>query len=142
MYQVYLWQRDTDAPLAISDDLRSQRQRAYMRSGVCVSRLQKSVYHALDRLGIVYSKEFRTPDGHSLDAAIESTSVAIEVNGPSHYAEDERSPLGHTWFKAKLLKRAGWELLTLPWWEWAQLTSNAAKDKYLRDRLQKVTSAE
>jgi len=59
--------------------------------------------------------------------------VAIEVDGPSHFCG--HTPTGATALKRRQLRAAGWVLLPVPYWEWDGLSSNSARQEYLRAAL-------
>lgn len=49
--------------------------------------------------------------------------VAIEVDGPCHFVRGARSPNGRTLLKRRLLTKLGWHLVSVPYWEWDQVTA-------------------
>jgi very-short-patch-repair endonuclease len=77
------------------------------------SALQRSVQSALERLGIPSVEEYTDAD-YMIDIAIPEHQIAIEVDGPHHYAANmpERS-LGPTLLKHRLLRKLGWRLITV-----------------------------
>ena len=60
----------------------------------------------------------------------------VEVDGPSHFllpdSRGEQAPNGSTLLKRRLLVRAGWRVLSVPYIEWNALGSNAEKRQYLK----------
>jgi hypothetical protein len=64
--------------------------------------------------------------------------IAIEVDGPQHFARNVREPLGYTLLRQRLLKQKGWDVVSIPHWEWERLSSPAEK----RDYLNRVIPAE
>ncbi len=51
----------------------------------------------------------------SLDLAFERDRVAIEVDGPTHFAANRRRhALGHTRFKRRILRALGWAVVSVP----------------------------
>ena len=63
----------------------------------------------------------------------------MEVDGPSHFFG--RTPAGRTVLKRRQLRAAGWALLPVPYWEWDALRGKAAKQKYLRGKLEELEGA-
>jgi len=66
--------------------------------------------------------------------------VAIEVDGPSHFLRpssrsDKHLPNGPTLLKRRLLKVAGWRLISVPFYEWDQLSGREEQRRYLAQRL-------
>ena len=60
--------------------------------------------------------------GYSLDLALPSSRVAVEVDGPSHFLLPDgrgvRKPNGPTLLKRRLLRAAGWRVISVPFYEW------------------------
>ena len=90
-------------------------------------RLEKSVGRALGRLGLSPTAEHVLAEGYSVDYALVDERIAIEVDGPSHFALSGdgagRRPVGKTVIKRRLLAALGWRLLEVPFWEWDPLGS-------------------
>lgn len=45
--------------------------------------------------------------------------IAIEVDGPFHFAVNTNSPLGQTMIRRRLLRACGWTVISVPchtWW--------------------------
>lgn len=62
--------------------------------------------------------------------------VAVEVDGPWHYLMPRgREANGATQMKRRVLSRLGYQVVSVPHWEWRDLEGNAAKDAYLRRAL-------
>ena len=51
----------------------------------------------------------------------------VQVDGPWHFSHNTLQPLGPTLLKRRLLAAAGWQLLSIPFHEWVQLSDRAAK---------------
>ena len=69
-------------------------------------------------------------EGYSVDFALVDERIAIEVDGPSHFLEpDGRGPPnGHTLLKRRLLRAAGWRLVSVPFYEWDELLARRPDD--------------
>jgi hypothetical protein len=93
----------------------------------------------------------------ALDMACMESKVGIEFNGPSHYVtrtdssssagrgsvaargeEGEEEEDGSTAFKARVLRAAGWRLVSVPYRDWMVLGSERERDDYLRRRMAEV----
>ena len=87
------------------------------------SRQQRQVMESLRALGLSPREEVRTRVGYSVDAmvSLHGREVAIEVDGPSHFVRDTRTPNGATTLKRRQLRAAGYTLLPVPYWEWRAL---------------------
>jgi hypothetical protein len=60
------------------------------------------------------------------------STVALEVDGPWHYLMPRgREANGATQLKRRILSRLGYQLVSVPHWEWRDLEGNDAKDAYL-----------
>jgi len=74
----------------------------------------------------------------SLDMAQPATKRAVEVDGPSHFAKNPTSRTyvenGPTRFKSRLLGRLGWDVVRVPFFEWARLETEAEKEADLGSR--------
>ena len=86
------------------------------------SRLQRDVAKALASLGAAVQEEKVLAEGYSLDLVVDCGGeelIAIEVDGPSHFVG--REPTGATLLKRRQLRHFGWRLVSVPYWEWAEL---------------------
>jgi hypothetical protein len=65
--------------------------------------------------------------------------VALQADGPTHFLLDGQgqpcSQDGSTQLRDSILRLLGWLVVVVPGHEWAQLGGNAAKEDYLRRRL-------
>ena len=59
----------------------------------------------------------------------------MEVDGPTHFLGDGRTPSGSTLLKRRLLEQLGYTVVPVPFWEWDALQGEEAKRLYLEDRL-------
>jgi hypothetical protein len=117
------------------------------------SSLQQQVYKTLDTLQVSYQVEHIVEElGYSVDAALfdpeTNTKVALEVDGPSHFATEICAvdtkgkvlpPLGKTLLKHRLLARSGWTVVQVPYWEWPNKPTHRVK--YLECKLDKLVGA-
>ena len=85
--------------------------------------------------------------GYSMDMILKGLGgkrrVAVEVDGPSHFVkvageggERRWRENGSTRLKRRLLAGLGWEVLSVPFFEWTVLRGKAAKEAYARRLLQ------
>ena len=44
--------------------------------------------------------------------------MGVEVDGPWHYLVGSQQPTGSTLMKRRHLRQLGWELVSVPYWEW------------------------
>uniref|UniRef100_A0A7S0UB28 RAP domain-containing protein n=2 Tax=Hemiselmis andersenii TaxID=464988 RepID=A0A7S0UB28_HEMAN len=107
------------------------------------SRLQGEVASVLRAMGIDFEEEYvDNHSGYSLDLLLKdfackegACAVAIEVDGPSHYAVGTHQRLGRTVMKRRHVQQMGYDLRTLPYWEWDVLETEEEKEVYLRQLL-------
>jgi hypothetical protein len=110
---------------------------------VTESRLQKDVTQALQRMELVVEEEYRCPkSGYTIDIRVHKSSSygsseaegwAVEVDGPYHFLSC-KSPNGATLIKRRLLELLGYNLVTVPYWEWDEMQFER-KLEYLRAKL-------
>ena len=96
---------------------------------VTISEFQRSVAAALAAVQHGFEEEHLEPrTGYSLDLALPSSRIAIEVDGPSHFllpdSQGVRAPNGPTKLKRRLLAAAGWRVISVPFYEWDGLTAS------------------
>jgi hypothetical protein len=107
------------------------------------SRSQSEVSSILTEIGFHHENEvFPLGEGGdakfmAIDMACRDQMVAIEFNGPTHYNSDGRAN-GKTMMKERLLKKLGWTLLTIPFWEWSKLKDKKEKMDYLKKMLGEI----
>ena len=87
-------------------------------------------------------EEYRdTRSGYSIDlllrrrSAAGNTDWAVEVDGPTHFLGDGRTPSGSTLLKRRQLEQLGYTVAPVPFWEWNALGDEEAKRRYLEDKL-------
>ena len=113
------------------------------------SRLQKDVSQALQRMELAVEEEYRCPkSGYTIDIRVrhsggkntahgssEAEGWAVEVDGPSHFLSC-KSPTGATLIKRRLLELLGYNLVSVPYWEWDGVRQDKrAQEAYMRSRL-------
>jgi len=103
---------------------------------VTISRLQRSVAAALAAVQHGFEEEHLEPrTGYSLDLALPSSRVAVEVDGPSHFLLPDgrgvRKPNGPTLLKRRLLAAAGWRVISVPFYEWDGFATASERRTYL-----------
>lgn len=63
--------------------------------------------------------------------------VAIEADGPEHFAANCNHPLGRTALKHRQLKAMGWDVISIPYYEWAKLKTGDCHVQYLKEKMPK-----
>lgn len=100
-----------------------------------ISRYQKEVYTIVNSIGIDCSMEYFDPvEEYSIDIAVPAHRLAIEADGPTHYALNTKRALGPTVLKHRVLEKLGWKVLPVPYFDWNDLTDEAEKRNYLREK--------
>ena len=77
------------------------------------------------------SIEYITADGlFSIDLAIvhRRTALEPEFDGPSHFTRNTLEPLGHTRLRDRLLSAMGWQVASMPFFEWDKLHQPGQRD--------------
>ncbi|XP_024533092.1 RAP domain-containing protein, chloroplastic-like [Selaginella moellendorffii] len=125
LYQVVLalkWEGN-HLELALGDRIEKLAAGAWEKersSRKSTSFLQKDIERFLVCTGRQWIPEYVDAD-YSLDFAMKGGKVAIEVNGPSHFARNTGDLLGHTVLKHRLLEAAGWKIISASYAEWENL---------------------
>ena len=101
-----------------------------------LSGLQRSIAAALATLQLGFEEEYLEPrTGYSLDLALPSSRVAVEVDGPSHFLLPDgrgvRRPNGPTLLKRRLLTAAGWRVISVPFYKWDGFATANGQQTYL-----------
>ena len=120
---------------------------AFIWMPVQTSVTQQQVSDTLRDMGLSVEDEFRCPkSGYSIDMRVHgmqgnaksSTGAAagwaVEFDGPSHFLTC-RLPVGGTLMKRRHLELLGYTVVSLPFWEWDQLTGSDERKEYLRGKL-------
>jgi hypothetical protein len=120
-------------------------QAAFIGAPVHPSASQQHVSDTLRGMGLSVEDEFRCPkSGYSIDMRVHvnaksSTGAAagwaVEFDGPSHFLKQIRLPVGGTLMKRRQLELLGYTVVSLPFWEWNQLTGSDERKEYLRGKL-------
>ncbi|WPT12926.1 RAP domain-containing protein [Picochlorum sp. SENEW3] len=96
----------------------SIRVRESMRGKHTVSAAQADMYNTIRNMGIAAQVEQHI-QGISVDIVLPDHSIAIEVDGPSHFfRNDSMLQIGHGAFKKVLLDRMGWTLVIISLQTW------------------------
>ncbi|EOD04367.1 hypothetical protein EMIHUDRAFT_221151 [Emiliania huxleyi CCMP1516] len=120
----------------LSDSQRLLFREAMQMTVARPSGLQRSVSDALSAVRSGFEEEYLEPrTGYSLDLALPSSHIAIEVDGPSHFllpdSQGVRAPNGPTKLKRRLLAAAGWRVISVPFYEWDGLNTADERQAYL-----------
>jgi hypothetical protein len=100
------------------------------------SALHNSISRALSHMSVGHVCELVVPErGYSVDIALSGRErVVVDVLGPSHYrfgtALKQTSAMKH-----RHLRKAGWHVLCVPWWEWPAGQGVDVERGYLRQLL-------
>ena len=115
----------------------------------------------LGRMGLEPKEEKRIPEGYSIDITVEwgGETIAIEVDGPSHFMGAGRLVTGSTALKRRQLRRLGWkaragcccgghsswcelllwrQVLSVPFWEWGATKTADDRREYLERGLREA----
>jgi hypothetical protein len=109
---------------------------AHSSSSASPSALQKDVARALRELVSeeVLEEQVLEDSGYSVDMRLAGTRIVVEVDGPHHYLQGQGGVHvvdGSTQFKARILKRLGWTVLQIPYFEWRPLKTPEDQAEYL-----------
>jgi hypothetical protein len=156
LYQMHLWLLDIQLPApgqGLSGVLSQQQLEQCRESRVQqlaanaqqqVTHMQGAVLAVVQQLPAATWKlqpesEGVTADGlFSVDIAATTASgvkVAIEVDGPTHFVQPERTIDGGTVFRNRALAARGYVVVSIPYWEWDALQGAEQKQQYLLAKL-------
>ena len=119
-------------------------RRSLAEADASPSRAQDEVAQSLEALGLEVVHEFVIPDGLSVDVALKPLRwrVAVEFDGPRHYFRNEkRLPTGGRTLKVRLLRALGWRVLHVPYFDWARLPDEKARQNYLKTGLAAIVKS-
>jgi hypothetical protein len=136
--------------LALKDKLGPSCKAAFIGQPIKESATQQQVSDILRGMGLSVDDEFRCPkSGYAIDMRVHkkddmpetaksSTGAAegwaVEFDGPSHFLTC-RLPVGGTFMKRRHLELLGYTVVSLPFWDWYQLTGRDERKEYLRAKL-------
>eukprot|EP00884_Botryococcus_braunii_P019242 jgi/Botrbrau1/6000/Bobra.104_1s0029.2 len=106
-----------------------------------MSAFHLDVAKVLTMMGVPHEMEKLTEDGYaSLDILVQSPKgpVAVEVDGPYHFTSNTLKPLGSTVLRERMLLEYGYQLVSIPYYEYYLLENYYTKSVYLAKRLQSV----
>ena len=122
-------------------------QAAFVGVPVHPSASQQKVSDTLRGMGLSVEDEFRCPKScYSIDMRVHDMCVnaksstgaaagwAVEFDGPSHFLTC-RLPVGGTLMKRRHLELLGYTVVSVPFWEWGQLTGSDKRKEYLMGKL-------
>ena len=99
------------------------------------SRNHQAVMVVLSESGVAHKQEyFCLLAGRSIDIALLKQRIAIEVDGPKHYLSTGE-PSGTTLLRNRVLRSAGWRVVSIPWFEWRALKSMDEKKAYIKRKI-------
>ena len=125
LHQWSLWRDERGAQWpGLPESLRQACRNAFVTHGETSSRMQSDVVREIRSRGFQVEEEHRCEtSGYSIDALVtlnNGEQVAVEVDGPSHFVGRSKQPTGPTLLKHRQLRRFGWRLETVPYWEWGR----------------------
>ena len=125
MHQWSLWREERGARWpGLPESLRQVCRDAFTTHEETSSRLHSDVVREIRSRGVQVQEEHRCEtSGYSIDALVtlnNGEQVAVEVDGPSHFVGRSKQPAGPTLLKHRQLRRFGWRLETVPYWEWVR----------------------
>eukprot|EP00890_Picochlorum_soloecismus_P006449 jgi/Picsp_1/6805/NSC_04144-R1_protein len=102
-----------------------------------VSFFQRQVFTAAKKISSGWILEYWDPElQYPVDMALPQYRIAVEADGPSHFAHNSRHTLGATSLKQRLLEALGWTVITVPFYEWNNHHSEESKYLYLCGKLE------
>ena len=97
---------------------------------------EKYFAEVFEQEGLIVEKEFKV-DSYSLDFAIPSKWVDIEVDGDQHFLDERIAQ--HDIKRTKNLEKQGWKVLRIKWSDYQKLNFDEKK-KFVKDFIKKVNN--
>lgn len=152
LFQWQLWHREHGLPEPLPEELAQRAHNAFAARPTEPSHFQRQVCDVVKELLAAESapasvrEEVVTAEGYSLDLVVDwppgsGRSVAIEVDGPSHFLTNSLSPTGSTQLKRRQLQRlGGWQIVSVPHFIWTTYQSregdpSTRRRQYVRELL-------
>lgn len=112
-------------------------------STASVTSLQQQVFKALCSLQMTWQEAPRMEQSSSdgllvVDIVCRTAAgqlVAIEVDGPSHFVAPDNTLTGPTLYRNAALQARGYNVISIPYFEWTCLGRGRAQKQYLMQRL-------
>lgn len=112
---------------------------------------ESSIFHqevssVLRALGVPHHNEVKVFEGvYHIDVVVGKGTptdpkghIAIEVDGPTHFCAGSEEPNPHTALKRWLLRREGYRVISVPFFDWRTLQSEAVRRAYVEHRLTEI----
>eukprot|EP00984_Skeletonema_dohrnii_P013444 scaffold5572_cov83-Skeletonema_dohrnii-CCMP3373.AAC.2 len=139
LYQWHLWQTKEKCNPGLPVNLQECCHEAFLSRVPRVSKFQDDVLAQLSYIGLDPQEEVLVGSGYRIDAIVEvnGKQVGIEVDGPSHFVGNSKSPTGSTILKRRQVPLIdGIERVSVPYWKWDEVGKDQAKkQEYLRNLL-------
>ncbi len=106
-----------------------------------ISLFQKQVFAAAEHIIPGWKMEYWDERlQYPVDMALPEHRIVIEADGPTHFMTNGYRPVGATSLKHRLLKRLGWRLIVVPYYEWSMDGTDNAHVTCLRPKLDGVSA--
>ena len=127
-----------------SPELLRRAKEAFVSWPVQSSQMQRQVGEALALMGLSPHEEVLVENGYSLDFVVEwrGQRLGVEVSGPDHFIGS--SPCGAHLLKQRQMRRLGWRVADVPYWEWVEATRGGERQRrtaYLAAVLEAATAS-
>lgn len=105
-------------------------------TGATVSSFQNIFSKHLTEMGISHQVEVRTEDKMlSMDIGLDHHRIAYECDGPTHFCVNASAglvPLSRNNVRDTLLSARGWQVVSVPWTEWASSVDEDEVENFIR----------
>jgi hypothetical protein len=133
---------DYELPSVITSQLEKYKPRYRHKE---LSLLESEVRKTLEEIKVEYQSNRYIPAAkYYLDIAYEQRGkkYAIVIDGPENYfpKEDKESkPMLNlaTQIRNQLLEKAGWKIISIPFYEWSELKTDKEQQQYLREKIKR-----
>ena len=123
LHQWSLWREERGARWpGLPNSLRQACLDAFVAQGETSSQLQSDVVREIRSYDVHVKEEHRCKvSGYSIDALVtlnNGEQIAVEVDGPCHFVGHSHEKTSRTLLKHRQLRYFGWQLRSVPYWEW------------------------
>ncbi|CAG9313317.1 unnamed protein product [Blepharisma stoltei] len=117
---------------------------AHLNDKIRLGRMHTEVKYLLAKM-MKFNENYNIEDAYIVDFLKKGTKTAIDIDGPLHYFFPDKGEktqkyklIGQILMKYRLLNQNGWEVVTLPHFEYHRYRDGAEKSMYIQKKLEEA----